>query len=590
MAIRKPTAPADKSAAMAEMLASAGQETKFKNGKLVEGTVTAIKDDDVFVDIGYKSVGVIGLDEFASGIAGEAPAVKVGDKVTVMLVKLEDDKTGMVELSKKRADDKIRWERILERYVEGCVVNGTVKSAVRGGLIVQVDDVEAFLPGSQVEVAPVKELEPYVGQTFELKVIKISNERRNLIVSRRELIEGTMAEKRAELLASLQKGEVRKGRVKNITDFGAFIDLDGLDGLLHITDMSWGRVKHPAEMLKVGEELDVMVLDVDRDRERVSLGLKQTTENPWNTIQEQFPVGARVAGKVVNLAAYGAFIEIAPGVEGLVHISEFSWTKRVARASDVLNIGDEVQVVVLSVDIDNQKIALGIRQTQDNPWDTVQERFPVGSKVSGKIRNFTAYGAFVELEEGIDGMIHVSDMSWTRKINHPSECLQKGQEVEAVVLDVNPKEQRISLGLKQAQEDPWDEIAKKFPVGSTVKGKVSKIASFGAFIELEDGVDGLVHISQISDQRIEKVKDALDVGQDVEARVVKVDRGERRIGLSIRAMSMTEDEIKALEAEAAGEERKPVSAKTAGGENLGGLSAAFDNAFANVEWQPGEAK
>ncbi len=590
MAIRKPTAPADKSAAMAEMLASAGQETKFKNGKLVEGTVTAIKDDDVFVDIGYKSVGVIGLDEFASGIAGEAPAVKVGDKVTVMLVKLEDDKTGMVELSKKRADDKIRWERILERYVEGCVVNGTVKSAVRGGLIVQVDDVEAFLPGSQVEVAPVKELEPYVGQTFELKVIKISNERRNLIVSRRELIEGTMAEKRAELLASLQKGEVRKGRVKNITDFGAFIDLDGIDGLLHITDMSWGRVKHPSEILKVGQELDVMVLDVDRERERISLGLKQTTENPWNTIQEQFPVGARVSGKVVNLAAYGAFVEIAPGIEGLVHISEFSWTKRVARASDMLNVGDEVNVVVLSVDIENQKIALGIRQTQENPWDTVQERFPVGSKIKGKVRNFTAYGAFVELEEGIDGMIHVSDMSWTRKINHPSECLQKGQEVEAVVLDVNPKEQRISLGLKQAQEDPWDEIAKKFPVGSTVKGKVSKIASFGAFIELEDGVDGLVHISQISDQRIEKVKDALDVGQDVEARVVKVDRGERRIGLSIRAMSMTEDEIKALEAEAAGEERKPVSAKTAGGENLGGLSAAFDNAFANVEWQPGEAK
>ena len=589
MAIRKPTAPADKSAAMAEMLASAGQETKFKNGNLVEGTVCAIKGDDVCVDIGYKSVGVIGIDEFAT-IEGEAPAVKVGDKVTVMLVKLEDDKTGMVELSKKRADDKIRWEKILERYVEGCVVTGTIKSAVRGGLIVQVDDVEAFLPGSQVEVAPVKELEPYVGQTFEFKVIKISNERRNLIVSRRELIKGTMAEKRAELLGSLQKGEVRKGRVKNITDFGAFIDLDGIDGLLHITDMSWGRVKHPSEVLKVGQELDVMVLDVDRDRERISLGLKQTTENPWNTIQDQFPVGSRVSGKVVNLAAYGAFVEIAPGIEGLVHISEFSWTKRVARASDMLAVGDEVQVVVLSVDVENQKIALGIRQTQANPWDTVQDRFPVGSKIKGKVRNFTAYGAFVELEEGIDGMIHVSDISWTRKINHPSECLQKGQEVEAVVLDVNPKEQRISLGLKQAQQDPWDEIAKKFPVGSTVKGKVSKIASFGAFIELEDGVDGLVHISQISDQRIEKVKDALDVGQEVEARIVKVDRAERRIGLSIRAMTMTDDEIRALEAEAKGEEVKPVSAKSAGSENLGGLSAAFDNAFANVEWQPGEAK
>ena len=584
MAIRKPTAPSERSSAMEAMLSQALQESKFKNGSIIEGTISAVKGDDVFIDIGYKSEGAVSASEF-----GDA-SVKVGDKVTVMLVQLENEKTGMVELSKRRADEKIRWEKILERYVEGCVVTGTIKSAVRGGLLVAIDDVEAFLPGSQVEVAPVKELEPYVGQTFDFKVIKISNERRNLIVSRRELIEGTLAEKKAELLASLQKGEVRKGRVKNITDFGAFIDLDGLDGLLHITDMSWGRVKHPAEMLKVGEELGVMVLDVDRDRERVSLGLKQTTENPWNTIQEQFPVGARVAGKVVNLAAYGAFIEIAPGVEGLVHISEFSWTKRVARASDVLNIGDEVQVVVLSVDIDNQKIALGIRQTQDNPWDTVQERFPVGSKVSGKIRNFTAYGAFVELEEGIDGMIHVSDMSWTRKINHPSECLQKGQEVEAVVLDVNPKEQRISLGLKQAQTDPWSDIAAKYAVGSTVKGKVSKIASFGAFIELEDGVDGLVHISQISDQRVEKVKDALEVGQEVEARVVKVDRGERRIGLSIRAMTMSDEELKALEAEAAGEPVEPVSSKTAGSDSLGGLSAAFDNAFANVEWQPGESK
>ena len=585
MAIRKPTAPSEKSAVMAAMLATAGQESKFKNGSLIEGTVSAVKGDDVFVDIGYKSEGSVSASEF-----GADAEVKIGDKVTVMLVKLEDDKTGMVEISKKRADDKIRWEKILERYVEGCVVTGTIKSAVRGGLLVQIDDVEAFLPGSQVEVTAVKELEPYVGQTFDFKVIKISNERRNLIVSRRELIEGTLAEKKAELLASLQKGEVKKGRVKNITDFGAFIDLDGLDGLLHITDMSWGRIKHPSELLKVGQELDVMVLDVDRDRERVSLGLKQTTVNPWDSIQDMFPVGARVSGKVVNLAAYGAFIEIAPGIEGLVHISEFSWTKRVARASDMLSVGDEVQVVVLSVDVENQKIALGIRQTQDNPWDTVQERFPVGSKVSGKTRNFTAYGAFVELEEGIDGMIHVSDMSWTRKINHPSECLQKGQEVEAVVLDVNPKEQRISLGLKQAQTDPWSDIAAKYAVGSTVKGKVSKIASFGAFIELEDGVDGLVHISQISDQRVEKVKDALEVGQEVEARVVKVDRGERRIGLSIRAMTMSDEELKALEAEAAGEPVEPVSSKTAGSDSLGGLSAAFDNAFANVEWQPGESK
>ncbi|MBR4354474.1 MAG: 30S ribosomal protein S1 [Kiritimatiellae bacterium] len=579
MAIRKPTAPTARSAEMAEILASAGQEAKFKSGSLIEGSVTAVNGSDVFVDIGYKSVGTVGVEEFGGA------DVKVGDKVTVMLVQLENDKTGTVEISKRRADEKIRWEKIQARYTEGSVVTGTVKSAVRGGLLVQVDDVEAFLPGSQIEVTPVKELEPYVGQTFEFKVLKISNERRNLIVSRRELIEGTMAEKRAELLATLQKGEIRKGRVKNITEFGAFVDLDGLDGLLHITDMSWGRLKHPSEILKIGQEIDVMVLDVDRDRERVSLGLKQTQPNPWDAIQEQFPVGARVSGKVVNLAAYGAFVEIAPGIEGLVHISEFSWTKRVARASDMLSVGDEVQVVVLSIDMENQKIALGIRQTQDNPWDTVQERYPVGSRIKGKVRNFTAYGAFVELEEGIDGMIHISDMSWTRKVNHPLEVLQKGQEVEAVVLDVNAKEQRISLGLKQAQNDPWAEIAAKYQVGSVVKGKVSKVASFGAFVELEDGVDGLVHISQISDQRVEKVKDALDVGQEVEARVMKVDRAERRIGLSIRAMNMTEDEVKAM-IEGPGEETAKAD-ETSSSSNFGGLGAAFDNAFANVEWQPG---
>ncbi len=568
---------------MAELLASTGQESKFKNGSIVQGTVSAIKGDDVYVDIGYKSSGAIPRSEF-----GEEE-VKVGDQVTVMLVQLENDKTGMVDLSKRRADDKIRWEKILERYTEGCVVHGTVKSAVRGGLLIKIDDVEAFLPGSQVDVNPVKDLEPYVGQSYDFKVIKISNERRNLIVSRRELIEGQMAEKRQELLDNLHEGDVRHGRVKNITDFGAFIDLDGLDGLLHITDMSWGRVKHPNELLVVGQELDVVVLGVDRARERVSLGLKQTQENPWNTILDRFPVGSRVSGKVVNLAAYGAFVEIAPGIEGLVHVSEFSWTKRVARPSDMLSVGDEVQVVVLSVDVENQKIALGIRQTQENPWDTIQERYPVGSKVHGRVRNFTQYGAFVELEEGIDGMIHVSDMSWTRKINHPSECLQKGQEVDAVVLDINAKEQRISLGLKQAQVDPWTNIAAKYEVGSVVKGKVSKIASFGAFIALEDNVDGLVHISQISNERVEKVRDVLSIGQEVEARVVKVDRAERRIGLSIRAMSMTEDEVKALEADST-EDESTTGLKSSASDNLGGLSAAFDNAFANVEWQPGENK
>ena len=586
MAIRKPTAPAEKSAVFAEFLAGAGKDNSaaFKTGSKVEGTVSAVKGDDVFVDIGYKSEGIVSLGEFS-----DPAEVKPGIKFQVKLLDLEDDKTGMVRLSKKAADDEIRWEKVQAQYTEGCVVTGTIQSAVRGGLLVDIDGVEAFLPGSHVDVTPARDLAPYIGQTYDFKVMKISDERRNIIVSRRELIAGAMEEKKAELLASLQKGEVRKGKVKNITDFGAFIDLDGIDGLLHITDMSWGRIKHPSEMLKVGQELDVMVLEVDKEKERISLGLKQTTENPWDTIADQFPVGARVKGKVVNLAAYGAFVEIAPGIEGLVHISEFSWTKHVARASDMLAVGDEVLVAVLSVDAKEQKIALGIRQTQDNPWDTAQERYPVGGRVSGKVRNFTAYGAFVELEEGIDGMIHVSDMSWTRKINHPSECLQKGQQVEAVILDVNPKEQRISLGLKQAQTDPWSEIASKYAVGSIVKGKVSKIASFGAFVELEDGVDGLVHISQISDQRIDKVKDALNVGDEVEARVVKVDREARRIGLSISAVNMTEEEVRALE-ESATETIGATSSAPKGGEPLGGLAAAFDDAFGNVEWQPGEAE
>jgi len=470
---------------------------------------------------------------------------------------------------------------VLKKYTEGCVVEGVITSRVRGGLIVMIDGVEAFLPGSQVDITPVHDAEPYINQKYDFKVIKISDERRNIIVSRRELLEDRQANKKRDLLLTLQKNQIRKGRVKNITEFGAFVDLDGLDGLLHITDMSWGRIKHPSELVRVGQELDVMILDVDLDRDRVSLGLKQAQANPWEGIENRYPVGSRLRGKVVNLMPYGAFVEIEPGIEGLVHVSEFSWTKRVTRASDMLNMGDEVDVVVLSINRADQKIALGMRQTESNPWDTVQDRYPVGSRISGKVRNFTSYGAFVELEEGIDGMIHVSDISWTRKINHPSEMLQKGQPVDAVVLDVDPANQRISLGLKQASDDPWNTIAARYVIGQSVKGKVSKIASFGAFIELEDGVDGLVHISQISDQHVEKVKDALKVGQSVEARIVKIDRDERRIGLSIKAMTMDETELAAMAKELNQVDLKP-------GEHLVGLAAAFDDAFAqSEEWRPG---
>lgn len=580
MAILKPAAEQPKTGATYDLMSAAldQQMGQFTIGSIIEGTISAIKGSDVFVDIGYKSEGIVPIGEFKDD--GAPP--KVGDTIRVLLVELENERSGTVILSKSRADEKIRWEAVLEKYTEGAVVHGTIRSKVRGGLIVDVDGVDAFLPGSQVDVTPVRDPEPYIGKDYDFKIIKISNERRNIIISRRDLIEEQMADKKRALLASIEKGQRRAGRVKNITEFGAFIDLDGLDGLLHITDMSWGRIKHPSEMLKVGQELEVIVLDVDVERERVSLGLKQALPNPWTDIESKYPVGSRLHGKVVNLVPYGAFVEIEPGIEGLVHVSEFSWTKHIVRASDVLSVDQEVDVVVLSIDAENQKIALGIRQTEANPWDTVQDRYPVGSRVTGKVRNFTTYGAFVELEEGIDGMIHVSDMSWTRKINHPTEVLKKGQKVEAVVLEVNAADQRISLGLKQASDDPWDTIASRYSIGQLTHGKVSKIASFGAFVELEDGVDGLVHISQISDQHVEKVKDALKVGQEVDVRVVKIDREERRIGLSIKAVGMDDAQVEELSRDLSVPELKA-------GENLGSLAATFDDAFAQSgeEWRPG---
>ncbi len=384
-------------------------------------------------------------------------------------------------------------------------------------------------------------------------------------------------------MESIEVGQRIVGKAKNITDFGVFVDLNGMDGLLHITDMSWGRIRHPSEMVNVGDEIEVVILDIDRDRERVSLGLKQSQPNPWEDIEARYPVGSRLRGKVVNLVPYGAFVEIEQGVEGLVHVSEMSWTKRVARASDVVQVGDDVDVVVLGVNIDEQKIALGMRQTEDNPWDTVQARYPVGSRVHGKIRNFTSYGAFVELEDGIDGMIHVSDMSWTRKVNHPSEVLSKDEEVDAVVLEVDPGNNRISLGLKQAAEDPWTSVVSKFKVGDKVSGKVTKVASFGAFVDIGEGVDGLVHISQLSDGHVERVKDVIDVGDHVEARVVRIDRAERRVGLSIKAGEIPDEEFEAQKDEVLDGLRP--------GEHMVDLAGAFDEALglsgATEEWSPG---
>jgi small subunit ribosomal protein S1 len=414
-----------------------------------------------------------------------------------------------------------------------------------------------------------KNLTQYVGNTYDFKVVKINQERQNIVLSRRELIEQERTERRQKLLTDMVPGDIRKGTVKNITDFGAFIDLNGIDGLLHITDMSWGRIGHPSELLKVGQDLDVVVLDVNKEKERVSLGLKQKLTNPWSNIESKFPVGTRVKGKVVNLVPYGAFVELEPGVEGLVHVTELSWTKRVAKPSDVLKPDQEVEAIVLGINRDEQKISLGIRQLEANPWDSAEKKYAPGTRVKGKIRNLTSYGAFIELEVGLDGMIHVSDISWTRKINHPSEVLKKGDELEAVVLEVDKSNQRIAVGIKQLSQDPWANIDQYYKVGDLVTGNVTKLASFGAFVGLQHDIDGLVHISQISEERVDKIKNVLKVGQEVTARVVKIDKNDRRIGLSVKAANYSTEQLKAEQA--ALDALKP-------GEDLVALQHAFDAA------------
>jgi small subunit ribosomal protein S1 len=535
---------------------------RFAAGEIVKGKIIELRPKEVLVDIGYKSEGVISGMEFE-----DIKTLKVGDEIDVLIEKLED-KDGMVVLSHEKAEFKKNWDKILTICNEGGRITGKVKSMVKGGLVVNVG-VEAFLPASQIDVVTPRNLAQFVGNTYEFKVVKINQERQNIVLSRRELIEQERSERRSHLLAEMVPGDIRKGTVKNITDFGAFIDLNGIDGLLHITDMSWGRIGHPSELLKIGQEIDVVVLDVNKEKERVSLGLKQKMSNPWDNIETKYPVGARVKGKIVNLVPYGAFVQLEPGVEGLVHVTELSWTKRVAKPSDMLKQGEEIEAVVLGINREEQKISLGIRQLESNPWDTAEQKYPAGTHVKGKVRNLTSYGAFVELEEGIDGMIHVSDISWTRKINHPSEVLKKGDEVEAIVLEVDRPNQRIALGMKQLAQDPWEKIDQLYKVGDLVTGNVTKLASFGAFVGLQHDIDGLVHISQISEERVDKIKNVLKVGQEVTARVVKIDKGERRIGLSIKAASYTDEQLK--------EEQKLLDALKPG-EDLVALQHAFDAA------------
>ena len=429
---------------MKELLAKSMRD--FKEGSIVKGTILEIRPREVLVDIGYKSEGAIPGSEF-----DDLENLQVGDEVEVLLCRLEND-DGMVVLSKERAAAKQNWEKIVGVFNAGGLIKGKVKGSVKGGLLVNIG-VEAFCPGSQIDIVPPKDLTGFVGNTYEFKIVKLMEDRRNVVLSRREIIEAERSEKRGAFLSAKKKGDTVKGIVKNLTDFGAFVDLDGMDGLLHITDMTWGRLNHPSELLKVGQEIDVVILDINMDKERISLGLKQTQRNPWDKIEERFAVGAKVKGKVTNLMPYGAFVELEEGVEGLIHVSELSWTKRIARPSDVLTMGQELEAIVLGVNKDEQKISLGVRQLETNPWDAMEHKYPIGKTVKGIVRNLTAYGAFVELEEGIDGMVHVSDMSWTRKINHPSEMVKKGDEVEAVVIDIDKNAQRISLGMKQIEED-----------------------------------------------------------------------------------------------------------------------------------------
>ena len=511
-------------------------------GDIVKGTVLEIRGDSVLVDIGYKSEGMIPLKEFRTP-AGEIH-VRAGDVVDVFLEQKEDS-DGLIVLSREKAEKIKVWDEISKVYEKGGGVQGTIVGRTKGGLIVDVG-VRAFLPGSQVDLRPVRDLDKLIGKTFPMKVIKLNQKRGNIVLSRRELLEEERKNLKGKTLETLAEGKVIKGKVKNLTEYGAFVDLGGLDGLLHITDMSWGRISHPSELFQVGDEVEVVVLRFDRQTERVSLGYKQRQSDPWTTVADRFPVGSKVKGKVVSLTDYGAFVELEPGVEGLVHISEMSWTQRVKHPSKVVTVGDMVEVAILDVDGGNKRISLGMRQAESNPWATVEERYTVGARVEGRVRNLAEFGAFVELEEGIDGLIHVSDMSWTKRIRHPSEILKKGDKVQAVVLQVDRNAHRISLGLKQVQDDPWQTVVpEKYRVGMDVEGKVVRLTDFGAFVELEDGVEGLLHVSELSQERVNKAGDVVAVGDRLTLRIVKMEPEERKLGLSLKAyleaQRMTDD-------------------------------------------------
>ena len=499
----------------------------FKEGEVVRGRVVEVGSDRVLVDIGYKSEGVVPRSEFA-GLEN----LEIGQEFDFCIENPEDE-NGMPMLSKTKADRIRNWEHVQKVYEEDGVIEGVITRRVKGGLKVDIG-IDAFMPASQLSFRPVGDLERFIGQKLEFKIIKLTRRRRNVVVSHRKLIEERRIEEKRRLMETIHEGAIIKGEVKNITEFGAFVDVGGIDGLLHVTDMSWGRVKHPSQMLKVGDVIEVKVLSFDPATERISLGLKQKTENPWLSAEERYPVGSVHRGKVVSLTEYGAFVQFEDGLEGMVHVSEMSWTRRVRHPNEVLSLDQEVDVMVLSVDAAEQKMALGIKQTQPNPWKTMQERYPIGSVVKGVVRNMTEYGAFIQLDDGIDALLHVSDMSWTKKITNPAEILSKGQEVEVQVLSIDAENEKISVGLKQLQTDPWIEVVKDIPVGSHVEVTITKLVSFGAFADLGQGVEGLIHVSELSSDRVNKPEDVLKIGDKVMAKVININHVDRKIGLSVR--------------------------------------------------------
>jgi small subunit ribosomal protein S1 len=509
--------------------------SEFEEGEVVRGRVVHVSPTEVLVDVGYKSEGAIPIEEFHR--AGSLP--KVGDDLDVYL-EAKEDSEGLIVLSKEKADKIKVWDVITQAFDKGTPVEGRVVEVVKGGLAVDVG-VKAFLPGSQVDLRPVKNLGALVGQTVRAKVIKLNRRRGNVVLSRRSVLEEEREEKKKHTLEVLHEGMVLTGTVKNITDYGAFIDLGGIDGLLHVTDMSWGRVGHPSEIFQVGDQVEVVVLHFDRETGRVSLGYKQKSSDPWEHVEKNYPAGTKAQGKVVSLTNYGAFVELEPGVEGLVHVSEMSWTRRVRHPSKIVNVGDDVEVIVLDVNRGAKRISLGMKQVEPDPWQTIEERYKLGDRVVGRVRNLTDFGAFVELEPGVDGLLHISDMSWTRSVGHPSEVVKKGQEIETQILNIDQDQKRISLGLKQIQPDPWTTVALRFPMGSRVTGKVVRLTDFGAFVELEPGVDGLLHISQMSHRPITQPSELVNVGDELTLLVIRVDPNERRIGLSLKELAHAVD-------------------------------------------------